>query len=196
MLAVAQEKAKTRNLHNVEFLASDAEQLDLEPASFDAVLCRGALCLIPDTHRCLRIAYEALKAGGHIAVAVIGDPQRNAYFTTAVAILAKYAQLPKIDPEAPGPFRFASPERLQSVLTEAGFRDVHIEQLSHTSQLGTGHEYWEYVRGFSVVSSILAQIPVEQHDEIGEEIESVAAGGDPDGEINLPTELNLGAGVR
>jgi hypothetical protein len=31
-----------------------------------------------------------------------------------------------MDPEAPGPFSFANPARLESVLTDAGFRNIEI----------------------------------------------------------------------
>ena len=196
MLAVARDKARAQDLHNVEFRVSDAEQLQLDPKSFDAALCRGALCLMPEPVRCLRIVYEALKPGGHIALLVVGRPEANPHFTIPYAVLGKYVSLPRYDPTAPGPFAFADPDRLRSVLAEAGFRDLHVEQVEHTWQVSSGREYWDYMRRFSVVTSLLAQLSADQHDRIGEEIAAKAAGGDPDGEVELPGESILAAGVR
>ncbi len=64
MLAVARDKARAQGLQNVEFRVCDAEQLQLEPESFDAALCCGALPLMPEPVRCFRAACQALKAGG------------------------------------------------------------------------------------------------------------------------------------
>ena len=62
--------------------------------------------------------------------------------------------------------------------------------------LGSGHEYWDYIRGFSLVESLLAQISTDQHDKIGDEIAASAASGDPDGKVELQGESMLAAGVR
>jgi len=196
MLAVAQAKASAQGLQNVEFRVSDAEQLQLKPKSFDAALCRGALCLMPNPVRCLRVAHEALKPGGRIAVLVVGRPEANPYFTMPYVVLRKYATLPPYDPAAPGPFAFANPERLHNVLSEAGFREVVVEQMDAVFELASGRDYWEYYRGFSMVKSLLALIPADQHDRIGEEVAATAAAGDPDGKVALRSESNLAAGVK
>ena len=196
MLAIARDKARAQDLHNVDFRVSDAEQLQLDPESFDAALCRGALCLMPEPVRCLRLVYESLKPGGRIAVLVVGRPQANPYFTIPYIVLRKYVSLPTYDPAAPGPFAFANPDRLRSVLAQASFRELHVEQVEHTMHLGSGHEYWDYIRGFSLVESLLAQISTDQHDKIGDEIAASAAGGDPDGKVELQGESMLAAGVR
>ena len=196
MLAVAREKARTRDLHNVDFVVSDAEQLMLDPESFDAALCRGALCLMPDPVGCLRVVYTALRPEGRLAVLVVGRPEANPYFTTPFAVLAKHTALPQLDPEVPGPFRFADPERLQSVMVQAGFHDVGVEQFQHVHSLGTGREYWAHLSRISAVAKVLAKIPTDQHEGIGEEIAARAAGGDPDSEVALKAESNLAVGVR
>lgn len=196
MLAVAREKARAQGLDNVDFRVSDAEQLQLDPKSFDVALSRGALCLMPDPVRCLRLVYEALRPGGRIALLVVGRPEANPHFTIPYTVLGKYVSLPRYDPTAPGPFAFADPDRLRSVLAEAGFRELHVEQMEHTWQVGSGREYWDYMRGFSVVTSLLAQLSADQRDRIGEEIAAKAAGGDPDGKVELGGESILAAGVR
>ena len=196
MLTVARDKARAQNLRNVDFRVSDAEQLELEPKSFDAVLSRGALCLMPNPVRCLRLVYEALKPGGRIAILVVGRPEANPYFTIPYMIFRKYVSPPHFDPEAPGTFAFANPDRLRSVLAEAGFRELHVEQIEHTWQLGSGREYWDYMRGLAFNAALLEQLPADQHDKIGEEIAARAAGGDPAGPVKLPCESILAAGVR
>jgi hypothetical protein len=48
---------------------------------------------------------------------------------------------PPADPLAPGPFAFADPERVKTILTQAGFRDVRIEKLDGVMDLGPSAEH-------------------------------------------------------
>lgn len=197
MLAVARDKALAQGLQNVDFRVSDAEQLQLEPGTFDAALCRGALPLMPEPIRCLRLAHDALKPGGRIALTVVGRPQANPYFTMPFSVLRKYAVLPRPGPAVRGPFFFADPDKLRSILAEAGFQELHVEALEHPAgEYESGREYWEYTRGFAVAASVLAEIPADQHDRIGEEIAAAAGGGDPDGKVEFTGETMLAAGTR
>src|SRR5262249_17479871 len=109
MLAVARDKARAQELQNVDFRVCDAEDLQLEPGSFDAALCRAALPLMPEPARCLGIAHAALRPGGRIALAVTGRAQANPYFAIPFTALRKYVTLPRPDPAIPGPFSFADP---------------------------------------------------------------------------------------
>ncbi len=197
MLAVARDKARAAGLRNVDFQVSDAEQLQVAPESFDIVLSRGAIESFPDPARVLRIAHDALKPGGRIAVSANGRPEANTYFIVPFIVLLKYATFPENDPAARGAFAFADPERLRCVLSEAGFRDLAVETLAYPAwQLGSGREYWEYIRQFSLAASLLDQIPPEQHDKVAEEIAAAAAGGDPDGQVQLTCEAVLASGVK
>jgi len=197
MLAVARDKARAQNLQNVAFRVCDAEQLELDPESFDAALCRGALPLMPDPLAVLRVAYQALKPGGRIALTVVGRLEANPYFTLPFAVLRKYTSLPQADPTVPGPLYFANLDRLRSVLSEAGFSELHVETLEHVPmEFESGREYWEYSRGFGLAAAVLAQIPPDQHEKIGEEVAAAATGGDPDGKVALKSEAVLASGVK
>jgi ubiquinone/menaquinone biosynthesis C-methylase UbiE len=197
MLAVAREKAGAQGLQNVDFRVSEADQLDLEAESFDAALCRGAIEWFQDPIRCLRVVYEALKPGARFAVSAMGRPEVNRFFTTAVVVLLKHASLPSSGPAAPAFFAYADPDRLRSLLTEAGFREVHVESLEYIAwELPSGREYWNYTRENSLVTSMLAQIPTDQHDGIATEIAAAAGGGDPDGKVELTSQSLLASGVK
>lgn len=195
MLAIARDKARAQDLRNVEFRVSDAEQLVLDPESFDAALCRGGLCLMPQPVRCLRTVYEALKPGGRISVLVLGRPEANPYFVIPFAVLSKYASFPPYDPTLPGPFALADPEKLRSVLAEAGFEQIELQRMTHIWELDSGRDYWDYMR-FSPVASALEQIPGDQHARIADEIATAAGGGDPNRAVELPGEFVIASAVR
>jgi len=197
MLAVAREKARAEGLQNVDFLVCDAEQLELEPASFDAALCRGALPLMPDPPAVLRIAYAALKPGGRIALTAGGRPEANPYFTVPYLVLRKYTTLPRYERGAPGPLYFADPDRLHAALADAGFRELHFESMELVPmEFENGRAYWEYSREFTGLAAVLAQIPADQHEKIAEEVAAVATGGDSESTVTLKSELVVGSAVK
>jgi enediyne biosynthesis protein CalE5 len=76
MLSVARERAADAGLENVEFIARDAEQLEFDDESFDAVLSRATLMFLPDVAGTLRRIHGYLKAGGNLAASV-WDPCRR-----------------------------------------------------------------------------------------------------------------------
>ena len=195
MLAVARDKARTRGLENVAFRVCDAELLELDPESFDAALCRGALPLMPDPVAVLRVAYEALKPGGRIALTLGGRLEANPYFTVPFTILRKYTPLPRYAPSVP--LYSSDPDRVRYILSEAGFRELQFELVEHVPmEFESGREYWEYMRVFAQVASVLAQIPADRHEKIGEEVASLATGGDPDGNVALKGESVVASGVK
>ena len=197
MMAVARDKARAAGLGNVDFLVTDAEKLELEPESFDVVLSRGALELFPDPVRVLRIAHAALKPGGRIAVSANGRPRGQHLLHGPFHRAAQVRNVPTERLDRAGRVSFADPERLRSVLFRAGFREFGVEILAYPAwRLGTGREYWGYIRQFSLAASLLDQIPADQHDKVGEEIAATAAGGDPDGEVQLGCEAVLASGVK
>ena len=61
---------------------------------------------------------------GRIAFAVWASPDDNHWFLSVREVVARLVELPKPEPDAPGPYRYADVEKLLSVLRGAGFSDV------------------------------------------------------------------------
>jgi ubiquinone/menaquinone biosynthesis C-methylase UbiE len=70
MTAVAAERAARRGLRNVVIRELDMEHLDLPDSSYEKVLCREALMLMPDTTTAAREALRVLRPGGRAVFAV------------------------------------------------------------------------------------------------------------------------------
>ncbi len=198
MLDVARENARERNLHNVEFRLSDGEEIDVPPASFDAVTCRWGLMFMPEPMRCLSNACRALKPGGRIAVAVWGPPERNPFFVLPMAILRKYADIPVPDPNAPGVFALADRAKLQFIVEQAGFHDVMLEEMElPMAEYDSGTEYWNFTREMvGPLKSALEKLSPKQQKAAGKEIAAAAAGGDARKPVSLKGNPILATGVK
>jgi len=186
MLAVAREKAEARRLTNVEFRVADGEELDAGDGEFDAVLCRWGIMFMPEPVRCLRQARAALKPGGRIAMAVWGPPERNPFFVLPMAVLMKYADVPRPGPGEPGVFAFAERGRLAAAFTEAGFGGTMFDEMElPMAVFDSGHEFWEYLREMGPIARHVAELSGEVQQKVGEEIAAAAGGGDPNGAVRL-----------
>lgn len=108
VLELAALEAERSGLANVEMRVLDGERLDVEQASFDAVISRVRFIYFPDQQAALRGMHRALKRGGKLAGIVYSTRERNEFFSIPVGIIQRRAKLPAPAPGQPGPFSFGS----------------------------------------------------------------------------------------
>jgi len=126
MLEVARQRATQLGLDNVEFRVVDAESIDLDTASVDAVLCRWGYMLMADPAAALSETRRVLRPGGRVALAAWDAAETNPWATATMPSLLKRKLMPVPDPKDPGMFAFAGPGKLEGLLGDAGFLDVEV----------------------------------------------------------------------
>jgi SAM-dependent methyltransferase len=129
MVEVARRRGAELGLGNVDYRVIDAERIDLDADSVDAVLCRFGYMLMADPAAALAETRRVLRPGGRVALAVWGAPERNAWFSVAAALLRERGHLSPPEADAPGPFSMASEERTAALLRSAGFESLHIGEV-------------------------------------------------------------------
>jgi SAM-dependent methyltransferase len=169
MLEVARRRAAEIGLGNVEHRQIDAEDIPLEDDCVDGVLCRFGLMLMPDPEAAVAEIRRVLRPGGRLALAVWSTGQRNPWVTVAGRILVELGHAPPPDPDAPGPFVLAEPERLRGLLDRGGFAAVHIEEVPLVM---TYDDVEDFVAVSTETSGMLARIWVEVSDAEREAIKT------------------------
>ncbi len=143
MLAYAREKAAQAGLDNIEFHCVDGEELDFPANTFDAVTVRWGLMFMPAPTACLQQAHGVMKEGARLAAACWSAPEKNPFVGVLIKTLANYMDIPRPPPGTPGIFALADPEILQSIVEDAGFRDVELEELElDVLEVANGEAYW------------------------------------------------------
>jgi SAM-dependent methyltransferase len=145
MLAVARDRAADSGLADIEFVARDAEELDFEDESFDAVLSRATLMFLPDVAGTLKRLRGFLKSGGRLAASVWGK-QPVVQFSAAFPVIVQELGLPPPPPGRPGAFALSDPDRLAGLVAEAGFRNVETGTVSVIFETASPQEYTEFIR--------------------------------------------------
>jgi SAM-dependent methyltransferase len=126
MLHHVRENARAAGLANVTTLAGAAEELEVAPESFDAVICRLGLMLFAAPAKALRVAWNALQHRGKVASVVFATPATNPFMAHPMQILLRHAGKAPPAPGQPGIFALGTPGVLERLLVDSGF--VGIEQ--------------------------------------------------------------------
>ena len=126
MLGRARERA-SQNLP-IRLELADATVYDFAPKSADLVASRFGVMFFADPARSFANLRQGLKPGGRLAFACWREARQNPFFILPLREAGKHAPpLPETDPEAPGPFAFASEARVRRILADAGFADIAVE---------------------------------------------------------------------
>jgi ubiquinone/menaquinone biosynthesis C-methylase UbiE len=126
MIALAQARAGAGAIP-ATFLCADVQRHRFEAAGFDAIVSRFGVMFFDDPVAAFANLRHATRAGGMLRFFAWRSPEENAFMTAAErAVGALLPQLPPRQPNGPGQFAFARPERVRMVLEEAGWRDIHI----------------------------------------------------------------------
>jgi SAM-dependent methyltransferase len=120
-----------------------AEWIDLPVASVDAVLCRWAYMLMADPLAALLETRRVLRPDGRVALAVWDRLEHNPWAQAPAAVLRERGLVQPQPQGAPGPFALADPERLRTLLEEAGFTEVLVDTIAVEQRATSFDHFWE-----------------------------------------------------
>jgi ubiquinone/menaquinone biosynthesis C-methylase UbiE len=137
MLARAQQIAPAGL--SARFVLADATVYPFEPASFDLVVSRFGVMFFAEPALSFTNLHRALRPSGRLAFVCWREPRENPFFMVPLQAVYKHTpKLPQLGPEDPGPFSFASTQRVHRILSEAGFHDVVMEPCNMSLDIAVG----------------------------------------------------------
>jgi SAM-dependent methyltransferase len=157
MVDAARERAAELGVGNAEFHVMDAIAIPLDDASVDGVLFRFGLMLIPDMEQATAEVARVLRPGGRLALAVWAPPDANDWMTAAGRSALALGLIERPEPDAPGPFRLADPERQRALLGDAGLQLETLEEVPVTWRAASLDESWEATRDTSRTVALLLE---------------------------------------
>jgi SAM-dependent methyltransferase len=135
VLAFAERAAK--GCERVRFVQADAQLFPFEPASFDAAFSRFGVMFFTDPTAAFINIRRSLRPNGRLAFVCWRALEENPLDILPLrAAAAHLPPQPAHDPDAPGPFAFANPDRVRGILERAGFGEIEIT--ARDEQVGSG----------------------------------------------------------
>ena len=191
MIARARDRAREQGLQNARFEVADAQTAPFEAESHDVVISRFGVMFFDDPVTAFANLRTALRPDGRIVFVCWQNLADNEWTLVPATAAAAHVPVPDLgEPGAPGPFAFGDTERLRTLLTESGFRDIGIEPVADSILLGGGgtvDEAVDFLRGTGMARTLFAEA---SPDEVARAIEAVRAALAP---YQTPEGVRLGA---
>lgn len=130
MLNLAAEAARTAGLTNVDTRIMDAENIDLDTDSFDAVICRMGLMLFSNPVKALIGMRRVVKPTGKVVTLVLSTEEKNPYLAIPLAIVRRLGRMPSPALEHSRAFALGGPGVLKDAYRRAGVLDVAVHSVS------------------------------------------------------------------
>lgn len=129
MVDIARKTAALRGLRNAEFLAMDAEELDLSADRFDlAVACFG-FQIVTDPEAAAREILRVVKPGGRVGLTVWATGDRAPALHVLVGPMLEHAE-PDENGYLPTPYELGGPGELAAMLRQVGFADTEESRVT------------------------------------------------------------------
>jgi SAM-dependent methyltransferase len=141
-----------------------------------------------------------LVPGGRFAFAVWARPSENAWMTAVRDAVSQVIDIPKPDPEAPGPFRYGDSGKLLSLLERAGFAELVVRDWEGLLPVGGGLGPADAARfalsAFSNFGELLAKAGDDALGKASRSLATTFAGHEHDGAVRLGGHVRIFTGSR
>jgi SAM-dependent methyltransferase len=142
MIERARQRAIDAGVGNVRFEVADAQTFKLA-VPFNAAMSRFGVMFFTDPVAAFRNVHNVLWPGGRLAFVCWQDIAHSEWARVPMATILEH--MPQSDgasgppsPGEPGPFAFADPDHVRSVLTDAGFTDIALDGVDDQLVIGGG----------------------------------------------------------
>lgn len=137
MLSRARELAPTGA--PIDFVLADATVYPFVEGSTDLLFSRFGVMFFAEPPESFANMRKALRPDGRLAFACWRTPRDNPWMMLGLQEAYKHVpKLPEMKPDDPGPFSFASEERVHRILEQAGFVNIGMQRADLSLDIATG----------------------------------------------------------
>ena len=167
MTAIAAERAQARGLTNVNTRELDLEAIDEPDETYDAVLSREGIMLVPEPARAAGEIHRVLRPGGRASVSVWGPRERNPWLTAMLEAIGAQLGGTFPPPGMPGPLSLGEDGKLRAALFDGGFADAEIREVEVPWRGADFEDWWQRTTALAgPVAKLLEAQPTEAVDAI------------------------------
>ncbi len=198
MVDLLNQRARAEGLANLEARVMDGTALELDSGTFDVACSQLGIMLFPDRAAGLRELARVTRRGGSGVMSVFGPPDRvpglAMFFQAAATAIPGFSAPP---PRQSPLFCLSDPKDLVAEMTEAGFSDVHVEQVETKMRVESAEELWEMMLGAApAVAGLLGNATEAQRETTRSEVATAYRVRFGDGPAEVPFTFNVGVGAR
>lgn len=182
----------------------DFEVADMATAApsmpHDRLVSRFGVMFFDDPPAAFANLARWLGPGGRFAFAVWGPPSDNPWLTSVRDVVARFVEVPRSDPEAPGLFRYADAGKLLALLDRAGFTDLDVHDWRGALPIGGALPPAEAARfalsSFSSFGELLAGAGDGALHEAHRSLTACFSRHQQDGAVRMDARVHIFTGAR
>lgn len=178
LLDLAKARAKKAGQLSIDFFLGDASRIMIDP-SFDLIMSRFGVMFFDDPPKAFGNLANMTKLGGRIVFVCWRNPRENQWVTlpmSALDGLVEAGGAKQVD--GPGPFAFADPNKVRSILTSSGFTDIKITPFDGEMTMGglKGIQAAAaYIAEIGPAARAIAELPKEKRPQVMARLEAAIA---------------------
>jgi SAM-dependent methyltransferase len=179
----------------VEARVMEAEWLDQDAASVDAVLCRWGYMLLADPGASLRETRRVLKPGGRVSLAAWAGPERNQWSSAIGMELVGRGLMERPEPGSPGQFAWGDAAVIVRELEDAGFTGVEVDTVEFTFEYPDLDAWWDVQLDIApTLGQTISGISPAERDELRDALDArLAPFVEDGGRVMLPAATHVAA---
>ena len=175
MSARARERIAAAGLGNAKVILSDAATHSVTQVDTDLLFSRFGVMFFTDPVAAFANLHRAMRPGGRLLCAAWRPLADNQWFNVPLqAARPLLAPQPPVDPNAPGPFAFANPDRTLGILASAGWRDASMTPHDVPMRFAPAGQI-EEATDFATHIGLLARILAEEGPETRARVRAAVA---------------------
>ncbi len=180
---------------DLQFHEMDAEHLTFADLTFDRVVCRFGLMIMPDAERALAEMHRVLVPGGRVSVAVWSAQSKVNTLGIVRRSLERHDAFHP-PPGAPDFFRFGKAGAMERALRGAGFRHVRSERMTAEWVFNSPEEFWDSMKRGPSLRRALATVSPAGRRAVKAYVFRALAKYERNGRLRIPNEAVLALGVK
>ena len=190
MLQLAADAAREAGITNVETRVMDAENLDLDAESFDAVICQLGLMVFPDPMKVLAAMRRVVRTGGKIATLVFSTAERNPYQGVTLGVARHFGS------PTPPLFSLGEAHILENAFSGSGLRNVIVQAVNFRRHYQSTAEMMRRLKEGAVLRAPIDKLDEPEREQAWIEIERQLGRLEGPHGIDMPGEFLIGVGTK
>jgi SAM-dependent methyltransferase len=197
MLNLAAEAARNAGLTNVDTRVMDAENIDLDADSFDAVICRMGLMLFSNPVKALIGMHRVVKPTGKVVALVWSTEERNPCRGIPLAMLRRFGGDFSAVPGLRLMFALGESGILEDTFRAGGFHDVAVHTVTTRWRFPSTSEAIRATKAsFPGLQRMMAQLSDAERELAWTEIEQQVSQFEGPNGFEGPGEVLIGVGSK
>jgi SAM-dependent methyltransferase len=195
------ELARRRTPPNAPIAFDVADMATAAPENpYDRLFSRFGVMFFDDAQAAFENLARWLAPGGRFAFAVWGPTSDNPWMTSVRDVAARFVELPKADPQAPGPFRYGDTDALVALLDRAGFSQLAVRDWRGTLPIGGKLPAAEAAHfalaSFSTFGELLTEAGNDAFDEARRSLTTIFSQHHRDDAVRMDAHVHIVTGTR